>query len=64
MSRDIEPHISKDIFQEEIAAFMNRRETKNNLITVGKVGGVQYQFFHKVDGKTCSDEPIYTACID
>lgn len=65
-AREVERHIGRDIFQEKIAAgFMNRKDTKkNNLITVETDGRVQYQFFHKSEGKIKHDEPIYTACLD
>ena len=65
-ARDIEPHVNRNTFQEEVAAgFLEKGETRtNNLVTVEVDGGIQYQFFHKIDGKIQRDEPIYTACID
>jgi hypothetical protein len=65
-ARDIEPHVNRNIFQEEIAAgILETRKVKtNDLVTVETDGAIQYQFFHKVDGKIQRDEPIYTACID
>ena len=41
-ARDIEPHVNRNIFQEEIAAgFLEKGETKtNNLVTVETDGGV------------------------
>jgi len=65
-SREIEPHVSRDIFAEDIAAsFVNRRETPiNNLVTMEKDGGIRYHFFHKYADGTRGDEPIYTACLN
>lgn len=50
-ARYIEPHVNRNIFQEEIAAgFLRKGETRtNNLITVETDGGIQYQFFHKIE---------------
>jgi hypothetical protein len=65
-AREIEPHVNRNIFQEEIAAgILDSGEIKiNDLITVETDGGVQYQFFHRIDGMIKKDEPVYTACID
>ena len=64
--REVEPHVDKNTFMEEIAAsFMNKKDKKiNHLTTVQTDGGVKYQFFHKVDGKFTGDQPVYTACMD
>jgi hypothetical protein len=64
--REIEPHVDRNTFMEDIAAsFMNKRETKtNHLTTVENDGGVKYHFFHKVDGRFTTDQPIYTACME
>ena len=63
--REIEPHVSRDIFAEEIAAtFVNRRDTQtNNLVTIEQ-DGVKYHFFHKNTEGIRGDEPIYTACLN
>ena len=65
-SREIEPHVSRDIFAEDIAAsFVNRKETLiNNLVTVEQDGGIKYHFFHKNSDGIRGDEPIYTACLN
>ena len=65
-AREIEAHVSKDIFAEEIAAsFVNKRETDiNNLVTMETDGGIRYHFFHKYTDGTRGDEPIYTACLN
>jgi hypothetical protein len=65
-SKEIEPHVSRDIFAEDIAAsFVNRKETLiNNLITVEQDGGVKYHFFHKNSDGTRGEEPVYTACLN
>ena len=64
--REIEPHVDKNTFMEDIAAsFMNKRATKaNHLTTIEHDGGVKYQFFHKADGRFKADQPIYTACME
>ena len=48
-ARETEPHVSRDIFAEDIvASFVNKKETLiNNLVTVEQDGGVKYHFFHK-----------------
>jgi hypothetical protein len=65
-AREVEPHVSRNIFQEEIAAGIleTGKIRTNDLVTVEADGGIQYQFFHKIDGKIQRDEPVYTACID
>ena len=65
-AREVAPHVNRNIFQEEIAAgFLETGKIKtNDLVTVETDGGIQYQFFHKIDGKIQKDEPVYTACID
>ena len=61
-----EPLVSRDVFQEELASsFMNKKTTKINELNEMRItNGVQYQFFHRVQGKIAHDEPIYTACIN
>jgi hypothetical protein len=60
------PHISRDVFQEELAAsFVNKKDTNiNRCMTVEGDGSVKYQFFHMAGGKIKGHEPIYTACIN
>ena len=60
------PHISRDIFQEEIAAsFINKSDTDvNRCMTVEGDGSVKYQFFHMAGGKIQGQESIYTACLN
>ena len=64
--REVEPHVNRNTFQEEIATGIleTGKIRTNDLVTVEDDGGVQYQFFHKIDGRIQSDEPVYTACID
>jgi hypothetical protein len=59
------PHVSRDMFQEELAAsFVNKKDTDiNRCMTVEGDGSVKYQFFHMTEGKIKGHEPIYTACI-
>jgi len=59
------PHVSRDMFQEELAAsFVNKKDTDiNRCMTVEGDGSVKYQFFHMAEGKIKGHEPIYTACI-
>ena len=60
------PHVSRDIFQEELAAsFVNKKDMDiNRCMTVEGDGSVKYQFFHMAGGKVQGHEPIYTACLN
>ena len=64
--REVEPHVDRGTFMEDIAAsFLNKKEMKSNhLTTVEHDGGVKYQLFHKVEGRFTQAEPIYTACME